>query len=80
MTITSRQIFKTISHYQKTNGVTCTQEEANTEALIEAMHTGESNGYVLIDEVDGLGTGFHITGHGSYFPQDNDQVVFVTGV
>ena len=80
MNITSRQIYRAVTHYQKTNGVTCTQEEANTEALIEAMHTGESNDYVAIDEVDGLGTGFHIIGHGSYFPKYNDQVVFVTSV
>ena len=80
MTISSRQIFKTISHYQKTNGVNQNQEEVNTEAIIEAMVRGESNNYVAIEVCDGLGTGFHIIGHGSYFPKDNDLVVFVTGV
>ena len=80
MTITSRQIFKAISHYQKNNGVTCTQEEANTEALIEAMHTGESNDYVVIEEISGLGTGFFVKGHGSYFPNDFGSVTFVQSV
>ena len=80
MTITSKQIFKAISHYQKNNGVTCTQEEANTEALIEAMHTGESNDYVVIEEISGLGTGFFVKGHGSYFPNDFGSVTFVQSV
>ena len=80
MTITSRQIFKAISHYQKNNGVTCTQEEGNTEALIEAMRTGESNDYVVIEEISGLGTGFFVKGHGSYFPNDFGSVTFVQSV
>ena len=80
MTISSKQIFKAISHYQKTNGVTCTQEEANTEKLIDAMRTGESNDYVVIEEISGLGTGFFVKGHGSYFPNDLGSVTFVQSV
>jgi cysteine synthase len=80
MNITSRQIYRAVTHYQKTNGVNQAQEETYTESLIEAMRTGEGNHYVTIDKVDGLGTGFHITGHGSYFPTKNEHVFFVTGV
>lgn len=80
MTISSKQIFKAISHYQKNNGASCTQEEANTEKLIEAMRTGESNDFVVIEEISGLGTGFFVKGHGSYFPNDFGSVTFVQSV
>ena len=80
MNITSRQIFKAISHYQKTNGVNAQQESLLTESLIEAMRTGEGNDYVVIEEISGLGTGYFIKGHGSYFPNDFGSVTFVQSV
>ena len=80
MTITSRQIFKAISHYQKNNGVKESQEHLLTEKLIEAMRTGESNDFVVIEEISGLGTGFFVKGHGSYFPNDFGSVTFVQSV
>ena len=80
MNITSRQIFKAISHYQKTNGVSDQQEFLLTESLIESMRTGESNDYVVIEEINGLGIGFFVKGHGSYFPNDLGSVTFVQGV
>ena len=82
MTITSAHIFSVISHYQKTNGETALMEEKNTEALIEAMMKMEGNDYVTIQEIDGLGTGFYIIGHGCYFPNDiaTGAVTFVTSV
>ncbi len=80
MTITSRQIFKAISHYQKNNGVKESQEHMLTERLIEAMRTGESNDYVVVDEIKGLGIGYYVKGHGSYFPNETGSVTFVQGV
>lgn len=80
MTISSKQIFKTISHYQKNNGVKESQEHLLTEKLIEAMRTGESNDYVVIEEITGLGTGFFVKGHGSYFPNNFGSVTFVQDV
>ena len=80
MTISSRQIFKAISHYQQNNGVKASQEHLLTEKLIEAMRTGESNDYVVIEEISGLGTGFFVKGHGSYFPNDFGSVTFVQSV
>ena len=80
MNITSRQIFKAISHYQQNSGLPDSLEENRTEALIDAMRTGESNDYVVIDEIKGLGKGFHIEGHGSYFPNDFGSVTFVQSV
>ena len=80
MTITSRQIFKAISHYQKNNGVKESQEHLLTEKLIEAMRTGESNDFVVIEEISGLCTGFFVKGHGSYFPNDFGSVTFVQSV
>ena len=50
MTITSKQIFRAISHYQETNGVAKQIEERNVEFLIEAMRTGQDNNYVLIED------------------------------
>ena len=67
MTITSKQIFRAISHYQETNGVAKQIEERNVEFLIEAMRTGK-----------GLGKGFYVKGHGCYFPNnDSGSVTFV---
>ena len=80
MTITSKQIFKAISHYQKNNGVKESQEHMLTERLIEAMRTGESNDYVVVDEISGLGKGFFVKGHGTYFPNDMGSVTFVQSV
>tara|TARA_B100001093_G_scaffold429390_1_gene424608 strand:+ start:416 stop:658 length:243 start_codon:yes stop_codon:yes gene_type:complete len=80
MTISSRQIFKAITHYQKNNGVKETQEHMLTERLIEAMRTGESNDYVVVDEISGLGKGFFVKGHGTYFPNDMGSVTFVQSV
>jgi hypothetical protein len=80
MTITSKQIFKAISHYQKTNRVKESQEHLLTEKLIDAMRTGESNDYVVIDEISGLGKGYFVKGHGSYFPNNIGSVTFVQDV
>ena len=80
MNITSKQIFKAVTHYQKTNGVGVSQEHMLTERLIEAMRTGESNDYVVIEEIKGLGIGYFVKGHGSYFPNDFGSVTFVQGV
>ena len=80
MNISSRQIFKAITHYQKTNGVNQNQENTLTESLIEAMRTGESNDWVVIDEIKGLGKGFFVKGHGSYFPNDFGSIAFVQSV
>ena len=78
MTITSKQIFRAISHYQETNGVANQIEERNVEFLIEAMRTGQDNNYVLIEEIKGLGKGFYVKGHGCYFPNnDSGSVTFV---
>ena len=76
MTISSKQIFKAIRHYQESYG----DSSLHIESLIEAMRTGESNDRVLIEEINGLGTGFYLTNHGTYFPTENDQVVFVTSL
>ena len=80
MNISSRQIFKAVTHYQNNNSVQPQQQNLLTESLIEAMRTGESNDYVVIDEIKGLGKGFYIKGHGSYFPNDIGSVTFVQGV
>ena len=78
MAITSKQIFMAISHYQKTNGVSEKIEQRNTESLIEAMRTGENNSEVLIEEIEGLGKGFYVKGHGSYYPNNiSGSVIFV---
>mgnify|MGYP003119207324 CR=1 FL=1 len=78
MTISSKQIFKAIRHYQEAKDFVAIN--LHIESLIEAMRTGESNDKVLIEEINGLGTGFYVTNHGTYFPTENDQVVFVTSV
>ena len=80
MTITSKQIFKAVTHYQKNNGVQESQEHLLTEKLIDAMVRGEDNDYVVIEEISGLGKGFFVKGHGSYFPNDMGSVTFVQSV
>ena len=81
MTITSKQIFRAISHYQETNGVAKQVEERTVEFLIEAMRTGKDNASVILETIEGLGNGFHVKGHGSYFPStDNFHVIFVQSV
>ena len=78
MAITSKQIFRAISHYQQTNGVAKKIEERNVEFLIEAMRTEQDNNYVFIEEIEGLGKGFYVKGHGCYFPNSSTgSVTFV---
>ena len=53
------------------------QKQKQLQKQVEAMRTGEDNNYVLIEEISGLGKGFFINGHGSYFPNDLGSVTFV---
>ena len=81
MTVTSKQIFKAIQHYQETNHVQEQQANMLTERLIEAMRTGQGNDYVIIEEnIKGLGIGYFVKGHGSYYPNPLNSVTFVKGL
>lgn len=81
MNISSRQMLKAITHYQNTNGVNARQEKTTMEDFIEAMRTGKDNASVILETIEGLGKGFHVKGHGSYFPStDSFHVIFVQSV
>ena len=80
MTITSTQIYSAISHYQKTNGVTLSHETSNIEFIIEAMRTQSGNERVGIEEIEGLGDGVFVLGHGTYIPIDSNKVLFLQEV
>ena len=62
MNISSRQIFKAITHYQKTNEFEDIDRypsikqgvSEHIESLIDAMRTGESNDKVFIEEINGF--------------------------
>ena len=81
MNISSRQMLKAITHYQNSNNNTKLEKKTIMEDFIEAMRTGKDNASVIMETIEGLGNGFHVKGHGSYFPStDNFHVIFVQSV
>ena len=81
MNISSRQMLKAFTHYQNSNNNTKLEKKTIMEDFIEAMRTGKDNASVIMETIEGLGNGFHVKGHGSYFPStDNFHVIFVQSV